>query len=234
MPKILIINPVGTEFWNKITYEGIKEVVNPQTEVVVRNLKDAPPAIECEYDKDLASPFVIREVGKACNEGFDAVIINCFDDPGLEASREISKTLVLGVGETSIYTALNLGFKIGIISTGESARNIYYRRAIKLGLRNRIVYTSGVGINVLNLRKDLRRTKEEVRKEIINAIQNYDVDIIVLGCTGFLGLAKELTDEIGLPVIDPTLITVKLAEAYIKLGLSHSRINLFNRFLNSY
>ena len=234
MPKILIINPVGTDFWNKITYENVKRVINPDTVVVVRNLGGAPPAIECDYDKSLASSYVVKEVKKANDEGYDAIIINCFDDPGLEASREISDSLVLGAGETSIYAALNLGFKVGIISTGEESRNLYYRKAIKLGLKDRIVFTSGIKINVLTLRNDLRKTKEELKKEITYAKQNYSSDVIVLGCTGFAGLGKELTKEVGLPVIDPTLITVKLAEAFVKTGLSHSKINLFNRLLKQY
>ena len=234
MSKILIINPVGTGLWDEITYRSIKEVVDLETEVIVRSLRDAPPAIECEYDKDLAAPYVINEVRKASNEGFKAVIINCFDDPGLEASREISSILVLGIGETSIHAALNLGFKVGIISTGETSRNTYYRKAIELGLKDRVVYTSGIKTRVLDLRRDLERTKEQLKIEIRRAVQNYGVDVVVLGCGGFIGLAKKLTEELELPVIDPTLITVKMAEAYIKLGLSHSRFNLFNRLLNPY
>lgn len=64
-------------------------MINPDTKIVVRSLRVASPAIECGYDRDLAPPHVI-EVFKAEKEVHNAVIINCFDDPGLYAVREVS------------------------------------------------------------------------------------------------------------------------------------------------
>ncbi|OYT47215.1 MAG: hypothetical protein B6U85_05735, partial [Desulfurococcales archaeon ex4484_42] len=187
MPKILIINPVGTDLWNDLTLQAVKEVVNPDTEVIVRSLKGAPPAIECDYDRDLAAPHVINEVINASKEGFDAIIINCFDDPGLHAAREVTDVLVLGIGETTITIALLLGYRIAIISTGKHSRNVYYRRAVSLGIADRIAYTSGIDIKVLDLRKNLGKVKSMLIEEISKAVKEYGAEVIVLGCGGFLG-----------------------------------------------
>ena len=234
LPRILIINPVGTDLWNDLTLQAVKEVVNPNTEVIVRSLKGAPPAIECDYDRDLAAPYVIKEVIKAGKEGFDAVIINCFDDPGLYAAREVTDILVLGIGETTIVTALLLGYRIAIISTGKHSRNVYYKRAVSLGIADRVVYTSGVDIKVLDLRRNLSKVKSMLIEEINKAVKEYGAEVIVLGCGGFLGLAKELSKELSIPVLDPTLTTVKVAEALTTLGLKHSKIYLFNRLKHPY
>ncbi len=234
LPKILIINPVGTDLWNDLTLQAVKEVVNPDTEVIVRSLKGAPPAIECDYDRDLAAPHVVNEVIKASKEGFDAIIINCFDDPGLHAAREVTDVLVLGIGETTITIALLLGYRIAIISTGKHSRNVYYRRAVSLGVADRIAYTSGIDIKVLDLRKDLGKVKSMLIEEISKAVKEYGAEVIVLGCGGFLGLAEELSEELGIPVLDPTLTTVKVAEALITLGLKHSKVYLFNRLKHPY
>jgi len=234
LPKILIINPVGTDLWDDLTLKAVKDIVNPNTEVVVRSLKTAPPAIECEYDRDLAAPHVINEVIKANKEGFDAVIINCFDDPGLYAAREVSDTLVLGIGETTITTALLLGYRIAIISTGRHSRNVYYRRAVSLGIADRVTYTSGIDIKVLDLRRNLSKVKTMLMKEISKAVKEYGAEVVVLGCGGFLGLADELSRELGIPVLDPTLTTVKVAETLITLGLRHSKVYLFNRLKHPY
>lgn len=232
--RILIINPVGINIWDDLTHQAVKTVLSPNTEVVIRSLKEGPPAIESDYDRDLAAYHVIKEVLRANVEGFDAVVINCFDDPGLQAAREVSDTLVLGIGETSLNTALNLGYRIAIISTGKHSKNVYYRKAAALGILGRIAYTGGVEIEVLDIRKDLIKVKRMLIDEIKTATEVFGAEVIVLGCGGFIGLAEELTKETNTPVIDPTLVTVKVAEALATLKLKHSKLYLFNRVKHPY
>jgi len=51
---------------------------------------------------------------------------------------------------------------------------------------------------------------------------------IVLGCTGMRGWAELLTEHLaqhghgGIPVIDPVITTLKIAEALVDLGLTPS------------
>ncbi len=230
--KMLVLNPVSTDIWNELTLMHVKEVVSPDVYVAVKSLARGPPAIECACDRDLAAPYVVKEVIKASKESFHAIVINCFDDPGLQASREVSESLVLGIGETSITSALLLGHRIAIISTGKHSKTAYYRKALELGFEKRIVYTSGIDVRVLDLRKDLDKVRKALLDEAKMAVNEFAAEVIVLGCGGFIGLSKELSNEIGVPVIDPTLVTVKLAEALIKLGLRHSK-TYFASSLNS-
>ena len=232
--KLLIINPVSTSIWNDYTLQYARYILSRDIDIHVRNLPKAPPAIECDYDRDLAAPYVVEEVVKANKEGFSGIVINCFDDPGLEASREVSDVLVLGIGETSLVTALLLGYRVAVISTGRNSRLAYYRKAVALGLEKRIVYTSGIDVSVLSLRKDLDRVKGMLLGEIRRAVEVYGVEVVVLGCGGFIGLAEELSKASGIPVIDPTLVTLKVAEFLIKLGIRHSKAYLFNRLAVPY
>ncbi len=224
--RMLILNPVNTNIWDELTLAHVKEVVSPDVLVTVRSLTRGPPAIEREYERDLAAPYVIEEVIKASKEGFHVIIINCFDDPGLQASREVSESLVLGIGETSMASALLLGYRIAVISTGRYSRIAYYRKAVELGLEKRLVYASGIDVRVLDLRRDLDKVKSALLDEARRAVNEFAAEVIVLGCGGFIGLSRELTDLVGVPVIDPTLITVKIAEALVKLGLKHSKAYL--------
>lgn len=220
--KLLVLNPVNTDVWNELTLTYVKRVISPEVDISVRFLSRGPPAIESEYDRDLAAPYVVEEVIKAAEEGFHAVVINCFDDPGLRASREVSKILVLGIGETSLTVATLLGYRIAVISTGSRySKTAYYRKAIELGIEKRVVYASGIDVRVLDLRKDLNVVKKALLDEARKAINDFNVEVIVLGCSGLIGLSEELSEVLGIPVIDPTLVTVKVAESMIKLGLRH-------------
>ncbi len=228
MPRILVINPVATSKWDELTQSFLEKHASPETSIVVRSLREGPESIESEYDRDLVAHHVVEEVVRAEKEGFDAVVINCFDDPGLHAARERVKILVLGIGETSIITALLLGHRIAIISTGRNARALYHKKALELGVLDRVAYTSGIELGVLEMREDLELLKKQVLAEARKAIEEYGAEVIVLGCGGFIGLTKELEEELGVPVIDPTLTTFKVAEALASIGLRHSKAFLYN------
>lgn len=234
MAKILVINPIGTNYLDEITYAHLSKIITSNTELIVRSFKEGPPAIECEYDKQRVAPYVIEEVIKANREGFDAVIINCFDDPGLEAAREVSDILVLGIGETSITVALTLGFRIAIISTGFNSKNVYYKKAVELGIINRIAYTGGIDVSVLDIRKDMNKIMSMLTDEGLKAINEYGAEVIVLGCGGFIGIAEPLSKKLRVPVIDPSTVTVKIAETFISLGIKHSKVYLLDRLKYPY
>jgi allantoin racemase len=57
-----------------------------------------------------------------------------------------------------------------------------------------------------------------------SAVEKDGADIVVIGCAqlGF-EIEKELREELGVPVILPGLVTVKVAEALIDLGLKQSK-----------
>lgn len=222
--KLLIINPVGVDIWNELTLSYAKQVLSFDVEVVVRNIPGAPPYIETEYEKELVAPLVIKEVVKAGKEGFHGVIINCFDDPGLEGSREVSDIPVFGIGETSLAIALLLGYKIGIISAGREWSTLYKRRVAQLGIEKRVVYISGIEIPILEIRKNIERITSLLTKEIEKAVKEHEVDVVVLGCSGFIGLANTISKVVAIPVIDPTLVTLKVAESLLKLSLKHRKI----------
>jgi allantoin racemase len=234
MIKILILNPVSTTIWNDLVYEYIKKIVEPTTQIVIRNIGDAPPAIECEYDKTLAEHLVVGEVINANREGFNAVVINCFDDPGLHSSRETSDIPVFGIGETSLYYALVLGDNIAIISTGKYSMVAYRRKARELGIEDRVVYISGIEVPVLELRSNEKLIKEMLMNEIRRAVESWGAEVVVLGCGGFIGISEELSRECGIPIVDPTLVTVKMAESTVKLGYVHSKRFLLNRLKTPY
>jgi len=227
--KLLVIIPVSVDIWDSVTLEIARKVLSPNTEIVVRHIPDAPPYIETEYEKQLAAPLVVREVIKANKEGFHGIVINCFDDPGLEASREVSDIPVFGIGETSLMVATLLGYNIAIIvpSHGEFAsiyNIIYRRRTSELGIEKRVVHISRVKIPILDLRKDVELVKTTLLDEIKRAVEEYHVDVVVLGCGGFAGLGGELSKFAGIPVIDPLPTTLKVAEALLELGLRHRKV----------
>ncbi|MCS7126734.1 MAG: aspartate/glutamate racemase family protein [Aigarchaeota archaeon] len=227
MVRIFVLNPVSTDLWNKITEESLKKIACINTELHVENLEEGPRYIESELDVVSAAPHVVKKVVEAEEKGFDAVVINCFDDPGLDAAREKVSILTLGIGETSIITALQLGYKFAIISTGEKSKASYDLKAHKLGVKSRLAYASGINMRVLELRRDDEQTKKMLLHEAMIAVEKFNAEVIVLGCGGMIGFGEWLSERLMVPVIDPTITTFKIAEALSSINLKHSKRYLY-------
>ncbi|MEN2974771.1 MAG: aspartate/glutamate racemase family protein [Candidatus Caldarchaeales archaeon] len=226
--RILVLNPVSTDVWNEITLKALSKIAFSSTEFSVVNLERGPRSIESELDVVSAAPNVVEMVDEAEKKGFDAVVINCFDDPGLDASREKASILVLGIGETSIITSLHLGYKFAIISTGERSKASYDLKAQKMGVRNRLAYSSGIPLRVLDLRRDEDQTRSMLLEEARKAVEVFNAEVIVLGCGGLIGLGEWLSERLNVPVIDPTITTFKIAEALASINLKHSKKYLYS------
>jgi len=215
--------PVSTRQWNKPTETYASKCVSPDTKIDVVNLEKAPEAIENHYGVTLAAPATVEAVVEAERKGYDAVIIGCFDDPGLHAARERVSIPVVGLGETSMTTALLLGNKIAVISTGKNSGAIYERKAMELGLPKRLAYSSGIDMPVLKLTEDKAKVKQLLLEEAKKAVGKFGAEVIVLGCGGMMGFSEELSKILKVPVIDPLLVTVKMAETLAILKLRHSK-----------
>jgi len=226
--RILIVIPVSSSKLNKPTERYALKYVSAGTKVEVINLKNAPESIESHYDSAVAAPPLVEATIKAERKGYDAVVVACFDDPGLHAARERTSIPVLGLGETSMTIATLLGSKFAVISTGKNSRAIYERKAAELGLIKRLAYSSGIDIAVPKLMEEEAKTKQLLIEEARKAIDNFGAEVIVLGCGGMIGFSEELSKALKAPVIDPLLVTLKMAETSVALGLRHSKAWFYN------
>ena len=59
------------------------------------------------------------------------------------------------------------------------------------------------------------------------AIKEDGAECILLGCAGFVDFVEALNRELGVPVLDGVSPAVKLAEAYVKLGIKTSKVNTY-------
>ena len=226
--RILIVIPVSTKQWNEPTKRNASNYVSSNTKIDVVNLEKAPEAIENHYDLALAAPATVEAVIEAERKGYDAVVIGCFDDPGLHAARERVSIPVLGLGETSMTAASLLGNKFAVISTGKNSGAINENKAIALGLIKRLAYSSGIDVPVLGLAKDRTKVRRLLLEEAEKAVGKYGADVIVLGCGGMMGFSEEMSKILKVPVIDPLLVTVKTAETLATLGLRHSKAYFYH------
>ena len=97
-----------------------------------------PASIESAFDEALALPDTIAKIVQAEQEGVDAVVVDCFGDPGVDAGREATEMLVLGPAQTSMHLAALLGQKFSVVTVLEAVVPMLEDLATKYGLADKL------------------------------------------------------------------------------------------------
>ena len=199
----------------------------PGTTVDVVSLERGTASIESEYDEALAAPGILQRVEQAARDSVDGVFITCFGDPGVHAAREIIDAPVVGGFEPAMLTALSLGENIGIITVLPNVVPMLRSLARRYTIERRIGTIRVIDMPVLGL-EDREVLLERLLEQASDAVAGGEADVIVLGCTGMLGVAAQLRDRLAakglhVPVIDPTGAAVTWLESCVRLGLTPSR-----------
>jgi len=169
----------------------LKEWAFPGTEVDIVGVTEGPASIESMYEEYLSIPATAKEIFRLEKEGYDAAILGCAGDPGLDAMREItSKMLVVGPAETSMLTAAMLGHKFTVITIDESMIASTEELAFKAGVLNKLASVRAVSIAVLDLAVNKKATLEKIIEVSRKAVEKDGADSLVLGCMsmGFLNV----------------------------------------------
>ncbi|MDP6267972.1 MAG: aspartate/glutamate racemase family protein [Arenicellales bacterium] len=218
-----------------ITTEGLRLEKDVQghgdddTYISVRILNEGPASIESHVDEVLAVPDLLRLAREAEQDSVDAVIIDCMGDPGLFALREAVSIPVFGPAQTSMHVASMLGHRFGVVTVLERLHPLIRSLATHCGLERNMVEPRSVEIPVLEIEKNPERLQELFIKEALDAVQQDEADAIILGCTGFYGIADKIEEGLnkagisGVPVIDPIPVTIEFATAMLRCELSHSK-----------
>ncbi len=194
-------------------------------DVDVWSLADGPASIESEYEAALVVPELTRAVVRAAEQGFDALIVGCFSDPGLEALRELVSIPLVGPGMSALHLAAQLGNRFAILSPLAEGRPRVERHVGALGLGLRLAAVRGIGMAVLDVARDREAVLARLTEIGAAAIRDDHADVLVLGCMsmGFVGLTEEVQKRLEIPVVNPVVAALKTAEALVSLGVSHSK-----------
>ena len=79
-------------------------------------------------------------------DGFDAVVLGHFQDPGLMEMKSALSIPVIGVGEASLHLAAQLGRQIGLITLDQTFRHLHHEQADRYGLGARVTHVAGLNV----------------------------------------------------------------------------------------
>lgn len=220
--KIKIIIPNASEDFLATQVEERRRAAGPGVKVEVVCLKEGPLSLESGFDEALVGPPLLAEALKAEREGYDAIVIDCAADPALSAVREAVNIPVTSAGEAAFLYALGLGDRFSVVTVLKNTARVIEGKIRAYGLEGRMASVRFANIPVLHLH-DTARAGAAILAEARRAIEDDGAGVIVLGCTGMSPVAEQLQKQLEVPVVDPAVAALTLAESWVRMGLRHSK-----------
>ncbi|WP_432460650.1 MULTISPECIES: aspartate/glutamate racemase family protein [unclassified Agarivorans] len=220
--RILLVNPNTSAAMTEKIAASARLVAAPGTDVLAVHSLQGPASIEGYYDEAMSVPGMLAAIQTVVN--YDAIVIACFDDTGLDALRCVTDKPVLGIGEAASHVASMLANKFSVVTTLARSVPALEHNLLKYGMERKCAKVRSSEVAVLELEQANPQAFAKICSEIEQAIAQERAEAIVLGCAGMTDLAETLANKYGLPVLDGVSCAISLCESLVRLGVKTSRL----------
>jgi allantoin racemase len=211
--KILLINPNTTAAVTEKVLSAARAVVSPGTELVGVTGRFGAAYVASRSAYAIAGHAALDAWAQASEQhDFDAVLLACFGDPGLEALRELCAVPVVGMADASIRLAAAEGQRFGIVTGGERWGPMLREFVAVRGLTDRLASVQTVAPTGGDIARDPEGSLELLAQACRKAADE-GAATVILGGAGLAGLAARIRDRVPVPLIDSTEASVRIAEA---------------------
>ncbi len=248
MGKICLITSASSTDRLKTRSELIDKMrkngaLRPDTQISMKPIPKSTltlrPYADTLYFDLLQRQYTVEAVIQAEREGYDAAVITCYFDPGVDEAREVVKFPVVGVAEASISIALLLARKkasMAVIAVAEKGVTKTFDVLDKYGFGSHLIpinpvryIPTDVFLAAVTTRQPaaVKAAKDAYFKVARECIRD-GAEIVITGCGG-LGTFLEVEGVLeidGVPILDCVTCGIKMAENLVdfwKLGISTSR-----------
>lgn len=225
--KVLVINPNSSSSMSEHMRRELEKVREPSTVVTVVNPETTPLSIESAVEESQAIPATVALAEQGQRDGYAAIVIACFSDPGLDAAREAVSIPVVGIEESALHVAAMLGHRFTILTARRERVPAKLDHVARLGLQDRLASVRPLDMSVLEMDRDSARAKSRILEVGRVAVEQDHAEVLVLGCAGLAGYGRELTTTLDVAIVDPTPVGLKMAELLAGLGLTHSKRGIY-------
>jgi len=176
--------------------------------------------------RTLVAPAAARAVIEAEKAGYDAVVAWGTLDLGVEEARHLVDIPVLGPGRVAAHMAATLCQRFAVISTRSTSIKMHRAAIRSWGLEAWAVDYRYLDMPPMEMPDHV----DEVRQRFVAcaraAVEASEAELILPLAYSIVPLtqnAAELSEEIGVPVLNPLPVTMRLAEALVASGFKNSR-----------
>ena len=205
---------------------AVRAAASPSVEIGFIEMVGSPGGgAVTDFHRSMVAPLVARSAMAAQTAGYDAVVTWGTLDLGVEEARHVVDIPVIGPGRTVSFAAATLVERFGVICYGAPQIRMFAKLTRAWRVDDRVVGIRSVGLP----QQAITSSPDQVFAGFVEegrAMAEIGAEAIVplgLSMVPVTLAARALADAIGLPVLDPLAISLRLAEALAVTGVTNSR-----------
>ncbi|HSK15504.1 MAG TPA: aspartate/glutamate racemase family protein [Gaiellaceae bacterium] len=210
------------------------DIADPGTEVSVAGM--SPPVRGFGRLAELrCGVLAVDNALEAAEQGYDAFVLGHFQDSGLFEARSGVDVPVVGLGESTLHWAAQLGRHLALVSIDPVFDRFHREQADRYGLGSRVTHVTGMGAVVEDFGpafagdEGARRGLLDHLRRLVEPLVADGADVVVPAgaLPGLLFAGERGLAVAGAPVVNCVAVALKQAEVAVKLrgltGLGPSR-----------
>jgi allantoin racemase len=226
--KLLVINPNSSETVTGAIMQSAQRAASAGTELVAVTTKGGTRNIDSAFGDYLSGSYMIR----TCLEAVpvhrpDAVVLAGFGRVGIDALKEALTIPVVSISEASMAMACLLGHRFTTLTMLQQFIPYQQDLVRYYGFEAKCASVRAINVNVEECVTERERTLGDLSAEIRKVVAEDRAEVVILACAGLCGYDQDLTKLAGVPVLDPVAVAIKVAEGFVGLGVTHSKIRKF-------
>jgi allantoin racemase len=170
----------------------------------------------------------IRIAVADAEQSFDACLIACFGEPGIDAARELFDFPVVGMSEASVVTALQVGRTYAIVTVGERWPSMLSDLLRVQGYGERCRTILNLPGHALDFVRNRGEALGQAAAAVDRAVSVHGADVVILGGAALAGLARDLQPRCPVPLIDSLEAACAQAEALARMRLPKASVGSFS------
>jgi allantoin racemase len=213
-PIILVVNPNTSQEMTAAIDRMAQAAAGLSARVVTTRSNNGPYTIEGALDAALATAGML-EVVAAYKDPFDAVVVACFGDPGVEAVRMLVRVPVIGIGAASFIHAACLSQHFAIVTPVSSRQERYAAVAAAMGLESQFVGAYPTPLSVADFESDDPAVMETLVFHAEQAVKD-GADCLLFGCAGIADQIHDIEARVGVTCVASAAAGVSQAIACLR------------------
>ena len=215
--KLLLVNGNRTQSVTDAVLQEARVVAAPGTEVDAVGAAFGADIVFSHAEHAVAGHAVLDALARHAS-GYDAAILAISFDSGLAAARELLPIPVMGITESALLTACQLGRRIGVVTIGRNSTSLYRDVFAQSGVAGRIAAIGTVDLASTGAYLSPREFDAGVADEANRLVREHQVDVVVACGAAVAGIARRARETVAVPLVDGVGAAVRQAEALVRGG----------------
>jgi allantoin racemase len=207
--RIALLNPNTDTQATELMLESARHALPPHVSVEGRTAPSGSPLITDEAALQAAAAVVPDFGVRVAAEGFDALIVAGFGDPGLQELRARVAIPVVGIAEAGIAEAGANGRRYSIVTVTHELHDSLRQSAERYGFAGNLAsirFTTGEPLSLVGDAAWLQRALPAASQL---AVSDDGAQAIVIGGGPLARAADAISSQLGVPLIEPVAAAVR-------------------------